>query len=217
MQCANIRYLGEDIRLITRPVCVDELAAGQLLALDEFDGWRNEGIMVSSPLGTHAMRRYYDVTPFPHRQVAREAFLAGNDMLYLADFGPNSGDEQLDNVIDTIQFFAERYEDDPVFRAQVDVSLKRVLRLKLRLYNNDFSPENVLIAANSIESLGGGSALLYNVAQQGATLLAPRRESLPPPPVREDNIVIFSDVRLVQQCSYCATYPLVSVNALVSP
>jgi hypothetical protein len=113
-----------------------------------------------------------------------------------------------------IEYFADQYEDDPVFRAQVDTSLKRILRLKLTLYNNDFSPDNVLVAANNIDTLGSASAGLYAIAQQGTTLLAPRRESLPPPPAREDNIVIFTDVRLVQQCSYCATYPLVSVNAL---
>ena len=55
---------------------------------------------------------------------------------------------------------------------------------------------------------------LYTIAEHSVTLLAPRRESLPPPPSRNENIVIFTDVRLVQQCSYCATYPPVTVNAL---
>lgn len=214
MQCANLRYQGETIRSITRPVCVDEQAADQLLSLDYFRTWRDDGIMISSPLGTHAIRRYYDVTPFPHRQVAREAFLAGNDLLYLSTFGAQPGDAQLANVIDVIKFFAEQYEADPVFRARVDTSLARILRLKLRLYDDDLSLPNVVTPANDIDRVGSFMAPLYTIAEHSVTLLAPRRESLPPPPARNENIVIFTDVRLVQQCSYCATYPPVTVNAL---
>lgn len=216
MQCANIRYQGATIRAITGPVCVNEDAASQLLHLPYFTGWRENGVIISSPLGTRAMRRHYNVTPFPHRQVAREAFLAGNDMLFLSDFGPQPGSDQLANVVDVIHFFAGRYEDDPVFRARVDQSLRRILRLKLALYNGDLSLDNVLLAVNDVNSVGGYGGELYGIAEQAVTLLAPRRESLPPPPQRDENIVIFTDVRLVQQCSYCATYPLVGVNALES-
>lgn len=214
IQCANIRYQGETSRTITEPVCLNEDATAQIVNLDYFAEWREDGVIVSNPLGTRAIRRYYDVIPFPHRQVAREAFLAGNDILYLSDFGPALGSNQLDNVIDVIQFFAERYEDDPVFRSRVDQSLYRILQLKLTLYNGDLSHENVMLPVNDINAVGGYSADLYTIAEQAVTLLAPRRESLPSPPSRDDNIVIFTDVRLVQQCSYCPTYPLVAVNAL---
>lgn len=216
MQCANIRYQGETVRSITGPVCVNEDAAQDLLSLDYFSAWREDGIMVSSALGTPAIRRYYNVTPFPHRQVAREAFLAGNDLLYLNDFGPTPTDDQFDNVVDVINFFAERYEDDPVFRARVDKSLYRILRLKLDLYDGDFTINNVQLMVNDVNDVGGYTAGLYSIAEQAVTLLAPRRESLPSAPSRDDTIVIFTDVRLVQQCSYCATYPLVTVNALES-
>jgi len=216
IQCANIRYQGENVRSITGPVCVDEQAAARLLAIDAFIEWRKTGIMVSSPLGSRAIRRYYGVTPLPHRQVAREAFLAGNDLLYLTDFGPNPGDPQISNVLDVIDFFAERYEDDPVFRERVDQSLQRILTLKLRLYDGDLSIDNVLTPVTDIDGVGSEATLarLYPIAEQGVTLLSPRRESLPPPPARHENIIIFTDVQLVQQCSYCATYPQVSVNAL---
>ncbi|RPI98737.1 MAG: hypothetical protein EHM39_07650, partial [Chloroflexi bacterium] len=214
LSCANIRYQGENVRSITRPICVDEQAAGNLLTLDYFRGWRQRGVLISSSLGSYAIRRYYNIRPFPHRQVAREAFLAGNDMLYLADFGPQPGDEQLDNVIDVIRFFAERYEDDPVFRAQVDQSLSRILRLKLAVYDGDISYENVQTPVNDIANTGTATLQLYTIAQASLTLLAPRRENLPPSPAREDDIVIFTDVRQDQQCSYCAAYPVVPVNAL---
>ncbi|NDJ75035.1 MAG: hypothetical protein GYB65_02145 [Chloroflexi bacterium] len=216
IQCANIRYLGENIRSTTAPVCVDSQAANQLLELDYFRAWREEGIMVSSPLGTPAIRRYYNATPFPHRQVARAAFLAGNDILYMDNFGPEDGADQLENVSDVIAFFAELYQNDPLFRAQVDTSLRRVLRLKLTLYGSDLSLENVLYRVIDVSTVGQAGDELYRIAQEGVTLIAPSRENLPPPPTRDENIVIFTDMRLVQQCSTCISYPLVSPNALES-
>lgn len=213
-QCTNIRYQVSTTRLTTPPVCTDSRAAVPLLALDYFIEWRQTGIMISSPLGTPAIRRHYDSTPFPHRQIARDALLAGNDLLYLDDFGPQPGDSQLDNIIDVIDFFAERYQDDPVFRARVDQALARILHLKLALYDGDFSLGNVLYQVKDIDSIGGSSAPIFTAALESVTLLSPRRENLPPPPARDETIVIFTDVRLVQQCSYCPNDPLVRVNAL---
>lgn len=215
IQCANIRYQVANTRTNTRPVCVDKQAADQLLTLDYFRDWRDSGIVISSPLGTQAIRRYYGTIPFPHRQVAREAFLAGNDMLYLADFGPNPGDEQLANVVDVINFFAERYENDPPFRTQVDRSLDRIIRLKLTLYGDDMPLDTVLTSIDGEVGITELSReLLYEIAEESVTLIAPRRENLPLPPDRDDSIVIFTDERMVQQCSYCAANPIVDVNQL---
>ncbi len=210
LQCASVRYQGKS----ERPLCLDEQATSTIFQLDELQGWRTQGIVVSSPLGTTAIRRYYNVTPFPHRQVAREALLAGNDLLYLADFGPQPGADQLQNVRDVIQFFAGLYQSDPVFRAQVDDALTRILRLKLKLYGDDLTLSNVITPVTAIERVGQSDAVIYTLAQQSVTLLAPRREALPDAPSRREHIVIFTDVRQVQQCSYCATTPQVSVNAL---
>ncbi|NLX10019.1 MAG: hypothetical protein GXY36_10220 [Chloroflexi bacterium] len=214
LQCANMRYQGRNLRSITRPVCVDEQAAGDLLNQSAIRSWRTRGVMISSPLGTRAIRRYYNVSPFPHRQIAREAFLAGNDLLYLDHFGPQPNADQLANVIDVIRFFAERYQNDPVFRIRVDQSLSRLLRLKLSLYDGDLSLENVLTPPGTIDEVGRATAELHRIAQDSVTLIAPRRESLSTVPARDDNIVIFTDVRLVQQCSFCAAYSTLSVNAL---
>ena len=214
MQCANVRYQGETVRSITGPLCLDGQSAEELLKLDTFLNWRQRGVMISSALGSAAIRRYYDIDPFPHRQVAREAFLAGNDILYLADFATTPGDDPLTNVVDVIEFFAERYENDPVFRVRVDQSLTRILRLKLALYDGDLSLENVLQQPVDIATVGTSSAPIYAIAQAGTTLLSPRREALPTPPSRDDDIVIFTDVRMARQCSYCATYPIVPINAL---
>ncbi|HML22511.1 MAG TPA: glycoside hydrolase family 3 N-terminal domain-containing protein [Aggregatilinea sp.] len=214
LQCANIRYQGETVRTSTGPLCLDGQAADGLLKLDAFGDWRQRGLLLSDDLGSAAIRDYYDIDPFPHRQVAREAFLAGNDILYLDDFATTPGDDPLTNVIDVIQFFAERYENDPVFRVRVDQSLTRILRLKLALYDGELSLENVIGMPAAIDTVGTSSAPIYAIAQASTTLLSPRREALPTPPSRDDDIVIFTDVRMAQQCSYCATYPVVAINAL---
>ena len=83
-----IRYQGfqGNIRATTKPVNFDSIALSQLMALDELNTWRvNGGLMVSDSLGSRALRRFYDPTEtvFESWQIARTAFLAGNDLLFL--------------------------------------------------------------------------------------------------------------------------------------
>ncbi|MCP4423766.1 MAG: hypothetical protein GY803_04665, partial [Chloroflexi bacterium] len=87
----HIRYQGfqGNIRATTAPVSFDPQALATLMELPEFVGWRqNGGVIVSDALGVRAVQRFYDDTEqtFPHRQVAKDALLAGNDLLYLANF-----------------------------------------------------------------------------------------------------------------------------------
>ena len=91
------------------------------MALPEFAPWRQGGgVIVSDRLGARSVQRFYDDTEreFPHRQVAKDALLAGNDLLFVADFALGGGDEadQVANVKDTIAWFRDRYETDPTFR-----------------------------------------------------------------------------------------------------
>ncbi|MBI1297692.1 hypothetical protein GC175_22380 [bacterium] len=110
-----------------------------ILALDEFATWRNQGgVVMSDALGVPSIRRYYDPTlqEFPRRRVALEAFQAGNDLLYLANFSlDDNWDAARNNIRETILFFRERYTSDPDFAARVDNSLQHILRLKVRMYD----------------------------------------------------------------------------------
>ena len=59
-----------------------------ILLLPEFAAWRkNGGLIVSDALGVPAVAKYFDPSEksFPHRQVAKEALMAGNDLLPLID------------------------------------------------------------------------------------------------------------------------------------
>lgn len=222
----HIRYQGfqGNIRATTAPVSFDPQALNTLMALPEFTGWRqNGGLIVSDSLGVRAVKRFYDDTEqeFPHRLVTKDAFLAGNDLLYLSDFaaGDSGYGEQLNNIRDTVVWFREKYLTDQTFQLRVDEAVMRILQLKLRLYNNDFSLENILVDRESFTAIvGQGSLDLLVLAQEAITLISPSQaelaERLASPPGIGDTITIFTDVREVQQCSFCEPEALISRTAV---
>ncbi len=90
LMTSHIRYRGfqGNIRQLTPPISLAPQLQ-DLMGLKEFADWRAAGgVLISDALGVPAVRRYYDppLTKFPHRQVAQDAFLAGNDLLYLSRF-----------------------------------------------------------------------------------------------------------------------------------
>ncbi len=225
---AHIRYQGfqGNIRATTNPISLDAQALNTLMQLSGFSSWRQQGgVIVSDVLGVRAVERFYDNTEqeFPHRVVAKDAFLAGNDLLYLADFalGDAPYEQQLANIQDTIVWFQERYRSDVAFQAQVDTAVLRILQMKLRLYDHDFSLENVLIDASPeglMATVGTGSATMFDVAKNAATLISPSSdvlaERLARPPGPGEEIIIFTDVREAQQCTACPTQLPFSQTAL---
>lgn len=221
----HIRYQGfqGNIRATTNPVSLDPLALSALMAQEELSTWRNEGgLIVSDALGVRAVERFYGQDQgFPHRVVAKDAFLAGNDLLYLSDFalGDAPYEEQLLNIIDTILWFQERYETDVAFQQQVDTAVLRILQLKLRLYNNSFEPETILTTHGDLPAVDPqGAATTLDVAQSSLTLIAPDPdelvERLVRPPSTTENILIFTDMRQFQQCSDCPPQPLIGLTAV---
>ena len=224
----HIRYQGlqGNIRATTAPVSLDPQALNSLMALPELASWRqNGGVVVSDALGVRSVQLFYDDTEqeFPHRQVAKDALLAGNDLLYVANFAQGASNQtaELANVKDTILWFRERYETDPTFRQRVDEAVMRIIKLKLRLYGGDFSPENVILEGiedglNPVQPLG--SAAFFDIAESAITLLAPSPDELTSrlvsPPGTADSIVIFTDVHEIQSCSTCEPEPILSPTAL---
>jgi beta-glucosidase-like glycosyl hydrolase len=192
------------------------------MSLSEFAAWREAGgVIVSDALGVRSVERFYDVTEqtFPHRRVAKDALFAGNDLLFLGNFalGDAPYEERLANIQDIILWFQERYESDPSFQVRVDEAVLRILKLKLRLFKNDFSLANVQVDEETIP-VGNDDVAMFELAQTAVTLIAPSSEELlermPAPPGQDDRITIFTDVRQVQQCSFCPEQPLISLTAL---
>lgn len=221
---SHIRYRGlqASIREVTPPISLAPQLQ-ELMALREFADWRAAGgVLISEALGVPALRRYYspDLTKFPHRQVAQEALLAGNDLLYLGRFAlTDDWPEQVAAIKETILFFQERYGSDSAFRARVDASVARLLRLKLRLYGGDWQANP---AQRDLEAVAAGvdlgEAVTQAVARAGLTLIYPGREEfadrMPSAPLANENILVFTDARTVQECPACEPVPLIAADAI---
>ncbi|MBL7201073.1 MAG: hypothetical protein ISS56_13115 [Anaerolineae bacterium] len=224
MMSSHIRYRGfyGDIRQFTRPISLDAEGMQALLEMPEFQEWRRDGLIVSDSLGVPAVRKYYDpqLTTFPHRQIAREAFLAGNDLLILSEFALTfDWTQQYENIVEVLEYFRDTYEDDPAFAARVDDALARILRAKLKLYP-EMSPEQVLTIPEELSVIGSerGAAVVNEIARQAVTVLQPTVDSLPPAPRREEDILIFAEERSIRECfdtvPECDPRPLVALHSV---
>jgi len=225
LMTSHIRYQGlqGNIRESTRPISFDPQALDSILRLPEFAGWRAQGgLIVSDSLGVRAVKRFYDpeLAEFPHRQIALDAFLAGNDILTLSEFAASTSyPDQVANIKDTIDWFRSMYSTDMAFQARVDAAVRRILQAKLRLYGGPFSLDSTLVDLEQVgKTVGKMRDLIVPIAQDSITLLAPAAQELADqltsPPEKSDRIVIFTDERTARQCSTCARQPYVSVTAL---
>lgn len=222
MMVSHIRFRGlEGGRFVTtRPISVDSQVLQRLLELPELTDWRGQGgVTVSDELGLRALRRFYDPSEesFNSRRIAQDAFLAGNDLLFLSQFALSADwEDQIANVESTITFFRERYEGDPAFQALVDAAVARILRLKLSLYGGRvvFSATQPDVRRAG-ERVGLQQEALSAIARDAVTLLSPPSPDLvPAPPTSEDNIAIFTDGRRGKPCATCAARPYIDPFAL---
>ncbi len=219
---SHIRYQGfqGNIRATTRPVSLDQAALDQLLGLPEFASWRQSGgVMVSDDLGSQGIKRFYSPLEqsFDARQVARSAFLAGNDLLYVDNFIATGDPDPYTTIVNTIEFFAQKYREDQVFAQRVDASVERLLTLKFKLYP-EFSLDKVVPPANELTNVGKTQSLTFTVAQDAATLVSPDPSELaallPRPPESSDRIVFVTDTMDARQCTHCISEPVFPVTAL---
>lgn len=226
LMTTHIRYQGfqGNIQANTAPVGFDPQAMSALMDLPEFSPWRQTGgIIVSDSLGARSITRVYDDTEqeFPHRQVAKDALLAGNDLLTLSDFAlgnaPNS--EQAANIRDTILWFRERYVTDQSFQQRVDEAVLRIIQLKLDLYNGDFAQDNILPDTSDVAAtVGQSDRLIFDLAQVSTTLISPNiselTERMASPPGIGDKVVVFTEIRETRQCSECPLDAVINETAI---
>ena len=219
---SHIRYQGfqGNIRATTRPLSFDPQAFNLLMNLPEISVWRQRGgLMVSDNLGSMAIRRFYNLTnqEFDARRVALNAFVAGNDLLYIADFTANEGEDAYSATVRTLEFFTQKYREDAAFAQQVNESVARILALKYRLYGN-FSLARVLPAASELEKVGTSQETTFNIARQAATLISPPpeelEEALADSPGINDRILFINDARQVKLCEECQSFTMFASNAL---
>ncbi|MBN1219780.1 MAG: hypothetical protein JXM69_12695 [Anaerolineae bacterium] len=210
LMSSHIRYRGfqGDIRQFTAPISFDAAGMATLLALPEIALWHDQGgFIVSDALGVPAVRKHFDPTlaSFPHRRIAKEAFLAGNDVLSLVQFDLKSiWSDQFANIKDTIFFFQTEYNRNPEFANRVDQAVARILRAKLNLY-----PDLNLDALNidpgqALQLTRQTLAPVNDIARQSLTLLYPSPDELrmriPQPPRPDERILVVVDTRLAREC-----------------
>jgi beta-N-acetylhexosaminidase len=166
---SHIRYQGfqGNIRSTTRPVSFDPQALLQILSLPAFSTWRDAGgLMVSDDLGSRTVRLFYDPggKSFQARQVALDAFLAGNDLLYMGNIVSSDAEDNYSSVVQTMDFFTQKYRGDPAFAKRVDDAVLRILTMKYHLYG-DFGLGAVTPSETGLAQLGQSEAITFEVAR----------------------------------------------------
>jgi beta-N-acetylhexosaminidase len=183
MMPSHIRYAGfqGDVNQLTFPISLDREGMEAFMALSPLSTWREEGLIVCDSLGVDAVKGFYDPTrqSFPAKQIARDALMAGNDVLPLLKFAPADSPGwftgQLPTIQETILFFQEEYRADESFRRRVDDAVRHILRAKLHLYP-ELALEDVLVTDSG--DTGQRDDLVTEVARQALTLLYPGPEDL---------------------------------------
>ena len=218
---SHIRYQGlqGNIRSTTRPISLDPQAFDLLMSLTPLGTWRDSGgIIVSDNLGSQALQNLFDPSgqSYNINRVAVDAFIAGNDILYLGNYGDVNKPIPNHEIIDTIELFAQKYIEDQDFANRVDNSVLRILTLKNEIYFS-FNLSNVLTPENGLSSIGNGKVDEL-VARQSATLVNPDISDLgsilQPPPTTGDRLVILTDTDATTLCSSCPPEPTLAIDSL---
>lgn len=218
---SHIRYQGfqGNIRVTTRPVSFDAQALTAILSLPQFVHWRDAGgLMVSDSLGTRAVRDFYTSDgQLVARTVARDAFLAGNDLLNLGQLVSSDAPDHYTTVLGILDYFTSKYREDPAFAQQVDAAVLRILAVKYRLHG-DFTLANVLTSSQALDEIGAAGDLTFDIARRGATLISPSNQDLstilPNPPQIRERLVFITDTLMVRQCSACPEQATLEMTAL---
>ncbi|MFZ5821610.1 MAG: glycoside hydrolase family 3 N-terminal domain-containing protein [Chloroflexota bacterium] len=219
---SHIRYQGfqGNIRATTRPLSFDQQALGEILSLPEIATWHTEGgLVISDDLGSQAVYTFYAPANqgFSPQQVARDAFLAGNDLLYLGNITPGEGGDTYATTVNILNFFVQRYREDPAFAQQVDAAAARILARKEGLFER-FTISNVLAPAGNLPGLGQSQQVVFEAARQSATLISPTLQeltaALPSPPTVRDRLLFITDTSQHAQCSDCPMRSSLSMTAL---
>jgi len=218
---SHIRYQGlqGNIRSTTRPISLDPQAFELLMSLEPLGSWRDSGgLIISDNLGSQALQQLYDPSgnSFDISRVAVDAFIAGNDILFLGNYGNDNKAIPNHEIVSTLKFFAQKYSEDQDFANRVDSSVLRILELKNSIYPS-FNIDTVLTSENTLSAIGN-SDISETVARQSATLINPDISELDAilqsPPSSSDRLVILSDTDSAIVCSECPELNMLETTTL---
>jgi beta-N-acetylhexosaminidase len=147
LMTSHIRYRGfqGNLRDTTPPISLDRTALAAVFALPDspLGAWRAAGgLVVADSLGVRAVRRYDDPSglTFRHRDIARQALEAGNDLLIISQFATiNEWRLQRANILDTVRYLALEYRRDARLASRIDEAALKVLTRKSALYDGEWT------------------------------------------------------------------------------
>ncbi len=221
---SHIRYQGfqGNIRATTKPISFDATALNLILTLPQIENWHTSGgLIISDDLGSQAVRKFYDPlnNSFDAKQIARNALLAGNDMLFMGEIRSISDPDSYTSLVKTIDFFVQKYQEDPAFKIRIDQAAKKVLEKKLKLYPQ-FNLNSVIPADRFSALIGTSQGEVSAIAQKAVTLISPDQEELtdiiPNTPDYEDHLVFISDLIQYRQCTLCIDQEVYPAKSLIN-
>jgi len=219
---SHIRYQGfqGNIRATTRPVSFDQSAVELLMNLPLFSAWRARGgILVSDDLGSQAVRKFFSPTDqlFDGRQIARNAFLSGNDLLYIDQLISSKDSDRYQTYKATIEQFIQKYGEDRSFAEKVDMAVLHILALKYCLYP-EFNIDTVSPDQQGLDIIGQSSETVFAIIGKAASLISPKSDQIsevfPEAPASNDQMIIFTDALSTTQCNGCPNKEIVPVDGL---
>ena len=219
---SHIRYQGlqGNIRATTKPVSMDASALNVLMNLEEFSSWRKSGgVLISDNLGSAAVRKFFDPRGqlFEAPQIILNAFLAGNDILYIDQITSTGDLDSFKTITSAIQLFTQKYREDTTFATRVDAAVERVLSLKYRIYAN-FILDDVIPSDKPLSDIEENHALIIEIARKSVTALDPMVSDISPiipsPPSKNDRIVFLVDSLKFKQCEKCEVQSIFSTTSL---
>ncbi|HSN73626.1 MAG TPA: glycoside hydrolase family 3 N-terminal domain-containing protein [Anaerolineae bacterium] len=225
LQSTHIRYAAlQGSSESIPPISLAPQLSQELLESPSFAEWRNagRGLVMSDDLGAPAIRRHYDPTlqSFPHRRVAQDALLAGNDLLLLSRWSLDDNPEiTATNIKDTITFFQEKYRSDADFARRVDAAVMRILTLKARI-QPELDLRTSLVDGSVLAEQEPQDTTVAQIARNAITLLSPSpaelAQRMPAGPGADDSILFITDARSGRECSAedCPASPLIEPTAL---
>jgi beta-N-acetylhexosaminidase len=219
---SHIRYQGfqGNIRATTKPISFDATALNLILSLPQFQEWHTSGgLIISDDLGSQAVRKFYDPmnNSFDAKSISRNALMAGNDLLFMGHITSATDTDSYTSLVKTIDFFVQKYDEDPAFKERVDQAVMKILEEKLNLYPQ-FTINAIIPTEESATLIGTGKAEVSSIAQQAVTLISPDQNELndilPNAPQYEDHLIFISDVIQYRQCSSCTDQEIFPANSL---